>query len=53
MANTYKINANQLNASGSTTIYTAPAGTTTLVKSLYIANVSSSGVFIYVILNKS
>jgi hypothetical protein len=53
MANTYKLNANELNASGSTTIYTAPAGTTTLVKSLYIANVSSSGVAIDVILNKS
>ncbi len=50
MANTYKLNANELNASGSTTIYTAPAGTTTLVKSLYIANVSSSGVTIDVIL---
>lgn len=53
MANTYKLNANQLNASGSTTIYTAPAGTTTLVKSLYIANISSSGVAIDVILSKS
>ena len=53
MANTYKLNANELNASGSTTIYTAPAGTTTLVKSLYIANVTSSGVFIDVILSKS
>jgi hypothetical protein len=53
MANTYKLNANELNASGSTTIYTAPLGTTTLVKSLYIANVSSSGVTIDVILSKS
>jgi hypothetical protein len=53
MANTYKLNANKLNASGSTTIYTAPLGTTTLVKSLYIANVSSSGVTIDVILSKS
>ena len=53
MANTYKINANKLNASGSTTIYTTPLGTTTLVKSLYIANVTSSGVFIDVILSKS
>jgi hypothetical protein len=53
MANTYKINANELNASGSTTIYTTPLGTTTLVKSLYIANVTSSGVTIDVILNKS
>ena len=53
MANTYKLNANELNASGSTTIYTAPSSTTTLVKSLYIANVTSSGVSIDVILNKS
>jgi hypothetical protein len=53
MPNTYKLNANKILASGSTTIYTSPLNTTTLVKSLYISNVSSSGVFIDVILNKS
>jgi hypothetical protein len=53
MPNTYKINANEILASGSTTIYTAPLSTTTLVKSLYIANVTSSGVAIDVILSKS
>jgi hypothetical protein len=53
MPNTYKLNANEINASGSTTIYTAPSGSTTLIKSLYISNVSSSGVTIDVIINKS
>jgi hypothetical protein len=53
MANTYKLNANEILASGSTTIYTAPVGTTTLIKSLYISNVSSSGVTIDVTINKS
>jgi hypothetical protein len=53
MPNTYKLNANEINASGSTTIYTAPSGSTTLIKSLYISNISSSGVTIDVIINKS
>jgi hypothetical protein len=53
MANTYKLNANEILASGSTTIYTAPAGTTTLIKSLYISNVTSSGVSVDVTINKS
>jgi hypothetical protein len=53
MANTYKLNANEILASGSTTIYTTPVGTTTLIKSLYISNVSSSGVIIDIVINKS
>ena len=53
MANTYKSSAAQINASGITTLYTAPASTTTLVKNLYIANVTSSAINVDVLMSKS
>lgn len=53
MPNTYKSTAVKLLATGSTTIYTASLATTTLVKNLYIANITSSAVNVDVILNKS
>ena len=53
MPNTYKLNAVEINSSGSTTIYTAPASTTAIVKSLYIANIATSSIAVSVIINKS
>lgn len=52
MPNTYKLNANEITGSGTTTIYTVPSLTTTLVKSLYISNVTSSNITIDVIVQK-
>jgi hypothetical protein len=53
MANTYKLNAVEINPTGSTTIYTASLGTTALVKSLYISNITTASISIDVIINKS
>ena len=51
--NTYKSTAVKLLASGSTTVYTASAATTTLVKNIYIANIITSSIYVDVIMNKS
>jgi hypothetical protein len=54
MANTYKLSANEINATGSTTIYTVPSNvTSSIVKSLYISNISTGSINIDVIINKS
>lgn len=53
MPNTYKLTATEINATGSTTLYTAPAATTCLVKSLYISNTSTGSVSMDVVINKS
>jgi len=53
MANTYKSSAAEQLATGSQTLYTTPLATTTLVKNLYIANVSTSSINVDVIMNKS
>jgi hypothetical protein len=53
MPNTYKLTAVEINPSGSTTIYTTPTSTTTLVKSLYLSNVSTGSINLSVALNKS
>ena len=53
--NTYKSTATKLLATGSTTIYTASVSpaTTTIIKSLYISNISTGSINTDVILNKS
>jgi len=54
MPNTYKLNANEINATGSTTIYTTPSNvSSSLIKSLYIANVATSSITVDVIVQKS
>jgi hypothetical protein len=54
MANTYKLNANEINATGSTTIYTVPINvTSSIIKSLYISNITTGSINIDVIINKS
>lgn len=53
MANTYKLTAVEINATGSTTLYTAPTLTTTLVKSLYISNITTSSIALDIVINKS
>lgn len=53
MPNTYKLTATEINAIGSVTLYTAPALTTTIVKSLYLTNVTTGSISLDVIINKS
>jgi hypothetical protein len=53
MANIYKLTANQINASGSSSLYTVPGSTTALIKSLYIANVATGSITVDVIINKN
>lgn len=53
MANTYKLTATEINVSGSTVLYTAPPSTTSLLKSLYISNISTGSIGIDVVINKS
>lgn len=54
MPNTYKLSANKIISVGATTLYTAPISTTTLLKSLYISNVTTSSmVYTDVVINKS
>ena len=53
MANTYKLTANKILSSGSTTLYTASTATTTLIKSLYISNITTGSISVGIILNKS
>jgi hypothetical protein len=42
MANTFKSTFQTLGTTGSTVLYTTPATTTTILKSLYVANVGGS-----------
>lgn len=51
--NTYKSIASEINATGSITIYTASAATTTIVKSLYMSNITTGSINLDVVLNKS
>lgn len=53
MPNTYKLTAVEIFATGSTTLYTAPTSTTTLIKSLYLSNVTTSSIALDVIIAKS
>ena len=53
MPNTYKLTAVEINPTGSTTIYTAPTSTTTLIKSLYLSNVATGSINLSVAINKS
>jgi hypothetical protein len=53
MPNTYKLTATEINATGSTTLYTTPASTTAVVKSLYLTNVTTGSVSLDVLVNKS
>jgi len=53
MPNTYKSTAAKINATGSVTIYTTPSLTTTIVKSLYLSNITTGSISLDVILNKS
>jgi len=51
--NTYKLTATKVLATGSTTLYTAPAATTAIVKNLYISNTSTGSLYLDVVVNKS
>lgn len=53
MPNTYKLTATEINATGSVTLYTTPALTTTIVKSLYLTNITTGSISLDVIINKS
>ncbi len=53
MPNTYKLTATEINATGSTTLYTAPTATTSIVKSLYLTNVTTGSIALDVIVQKS
>ena len=53
MPNTYKLTATEINATGSTTLYTTPVSTTTLVKSLYLSNLTTGSINLDIIINKS
>lgn len=51
--NTYKLAAAKILATGSTTLYTASAATTAIVKNLYISNNTTGSIYLDVIINKS
>lgn len=53
MPNTYKSTATEINATGAVTIYTAPSSTTTIVKSLYLSNITTGSISLDVIMKKS
>jgi len=53
MPNTYKLTATEINATGSTILYTTPAATTTIVKSLYLTNMTTSSIGLDVVVQKS
>ena len=55
MPNTYKLTATEINATGSTTLYTAPLSpaTTAIVKSLYLTNLTTGSIGLDVIVRKS
>lgn len=53
--NTYKLTATKILATGSTTLYTAPTSpsTTSIVKNLYISNLTTGSIYMDVVVNKS
>lgn len=53
MANTYKLTPSKIANTGSTVLYTAPALTTSLLKSIYISNITGSPAYVDIIVNKS
>ena len=53
MANTYKLEAAKILATGSTTLYTAPAATTSIVKNIYISNTTTGSIYMDIVVNKS
>ncbi len=53
MPNTYKLTAVEILATGSTTVYTAPAATTAILKSLYLTNLTTGSIGLDVIVQKS
>lgn len=53
MPNTYKLTAVEINATGSTTVYTAPTATTAIIKSLYLTNLTTGSIGLDVIVQKS
>ena len=53
MPNTYKLTATKILATGSTTLYTASAGMTSIVKNLYISNLTTGSIYMDVVVNKS
>lgn len=53
MANIYKLAAAKILATGSTTLYTAPAATTSIVKNIYISNTTTGSIYMDIVVNKS
>jgi len=53
MANTYKLAAAKILATGSTTLYTTPVLTTSIVKNIYISNTTTGSIYLDVVVNKS
>lgn len=53
MPNTYKLTATKILATGSTTLYTTPVATTSIVKNLYISNLTTGSIYMDVVVNKS
>lgn len=53
MPNTYKLTATEINATGTTVLYTAPTATTTIVKSLYLTNITTGSIGLDVMIQKS
>ena len=51
--NTYKLTATKITATGSTTLYTASAATTAIIKNLYISNISTGSIYLDIVVNKS
>ena len=53
MPNTYKLTATKILATGSTTLYTTPVATTSIIKNLYISNLTTGSIYMDVMVNKS
>jgi len=53
MANTYKLAAAKILATGSTTLYTTPVLTTSIVKNIYISNTTTGSIYMDIVVNKS
>ena len=53
MPNTYKLAAAKILATGSTTLYTAPLATTSIVKNIYISNTTTGSIYMDIVVNKS
>lgn len=53
MANTYKLAATKILATGSTTLYTAPSASTAIVKNIYISNTTTGSIYMDIVVNKS